>query len=126
MRALVLVLTLAACAATPGFERSGEAELSRELAGRVAGPAQACIQQVQGEALRALDGRTLIYRRTDTVWVNRLERDCSGVGPHSTLIVESFADRYCRGDRLRGVETGARVPGPTCLLSEFVPYRRPS
>jgi hypothetical protein len=65
----------------------------------------------------------LVYRERDTVYVNRLGADCPGMRPLTTLIVEAHGSQYCRGDRVRAAETGSTVPGPFCVLRDFVPYR---
>jgi hypothetical protein len=121
MRLLPLLLLAAACAAT-GSAR--EADLSRELAGRSAGPPQDCVPASAGDGLVARDAQTLVYRRGDTLWVNRLEAACPGLDPMSTLIVDVHSSQYCRGDRIRTLEPGRTIPGPTCLLGRFTPYRR--
>ena len=119
MRLLPLLL-LAACAtgADP------EADLSGELAGRSAGPPQDCVTASAGDSLVPRDSRTLVYRRGDTIWVNRLAAACPGLNAMSTLIVEVHGSRYCRGDPIRAVEAGRTIPGPICTLGGFAPYRR--
>ena len=121
MRLLPLLILASACAAG-GAGR--EADLSRELAGRTAGAPQDCIPASPGANLTVRDARTLVYRRGDTVWVNRLDTACPGLGPMSQLILEVHGSQYCRGDRLRALEPGGAIPGPTCLLGRFTPYRR--
>jgi hypothetical protein len=118
-------LLLAACApvAEPARPRD---DLTAELAGRSAGAAETCIFADSQTAIRIRDRRTLSYQRAGTVYVNRLPRDCFRAEPLSTLIIEGQSGRYCAGDRVRELESGASVPGPTCLLGEWVPYRRPS
>ncbi|MEA3065376.1 MAG: hypothetical protein QOJ27_1828 [Sphingomonadales bacterium] len=120
MRLLPLLLLASACAA--GSAR--EADLSGELAGRNAGTSEECVSASPGANLVARDARTLVYRRGDTIWVNRLAAACPGLDPMSTLIVEAHGSQYCRGDQIRAVETGRSIPGPTCLLGAFTPYRR--
>ena len=122
MRSLALVLLIAACAAVP---ESGDSRLASELEGRVAGEPQACISGAQSQSLQAVDRRTIVLRTSEAVWVNRLAGECPGLSPMSTLIVETFSGRYCRGDRVRGVEAGRSIPGPSCPLGDFVPYRLP-
>jgi hypothetical protein len=119
MRLLPLLL-LAACAAGP----APEADLSSELAGRSAGPPQDCVPASTGDSLVPRDSRTLVYRRGDTVWVNRLAAACPGLNPMSTLIVEVHGSNHCRGDPVRAVEAGQSIPGPICVLGSFTPYRR--
>ena len=122
MRPLMLVLAMAGCA-TAGD--TPEALLSRELAGLTAGAPQACVPVHQNQALQALDAGTIVYRTPQAVWVNRLAGACSGLRPTSTLIVETFSGRFCRGDLVQGLEPGSTIPGPNCPLGDFVPYRRP-
>jgi hypothetical protein len=125
MRALLLLLTLAGCAAAGPIEDSADtAALTRELSDRVAGEPRDCVSQNQAQSLRVVDRRTIVYHAGDTVWVNRLRAECPGLRPHSTLIVETSGSGYCRNDRIRGVEPGAVIAGPNCLLGDFVPWRR--
>ncbi|HYD38264.1 MAG TPA: hypothetical protein VEA60_11660 [Allosphingosinicella sp.] len=117
---LLPILLLAACAA--GSAR--EADLSGELAGRTAGPARDCVPASAGDSLVARDSRTLVLRRGDTIWVNRLAAACPGLDPMSTLVVEVHGSQHCRGDPVRALEPGQSIPGPTCILGGFTPYRR--
>lgn len=126
MRIPLILLALAGCAGTGASPTAGEGDaLSRELAGRVAGEAESCVTAGQSSSLRAVDRQTLVYREGRTLWVNRLRSACPGIAPMNTLIVEVKIGRYCRGDFVRGLEPGANIPGPTCVLGDFVPYRRP-
>ncbi len=117
---LLPILFLAACASGS----ASEADLSRELAGRTAGEAEECVPGSSAGSLVARDSQTLVYRDGDTLWVNRLEAACPGLRPTSTLIVDLHGSQYCRGDRFRTVEPGGSIPGPTCLLGRFTPWRR--
>lgn len=121
MRALPLLFAAGACAVIP---EARDTSLARELEGRIAGEPQACVS-AQTQSLQAVDRRTLVLRASDALWVNRLPAECPGLTPLSTLIVESFSGQYCRGDRVRGVEAGRSISGPSCPLADFVPYRRP-
>jgi hypothetical protein len=120
MRLLPLLLIASACAA--GSAR--EADLSRDLAGRSAGAGRDCVGTSPAAGLAVRDSQTLVYRRGDTIWVNRLAAACPGLDPMSTLIVEAHGSQYCRGDQIRAVEAGRSIPGPICLLGSFTPYRR--
>ena len=122
MRVLALLLVLGGCAAV---DDSAQEDLTRELAGRAAGAAQNCISANQNQAFQAVDRSTLVLRASDAIWVNRLGGNCPGLRPMSTIIVETFSGQYCRGDRFRTIEAGSSIPGATCVLAEFVPYRAP-
>ena len=117
---LVLSAALAGCAPT----ESPQAGLARELAGYKAGAAQACIGTFQNQNLRVIDGATLAYGNGRTIYVNRLVSACPALEPTNTLIVDAQGGQYCRGDRVRGLEPGGIIPGPSCNLQDWVPYRR--
>lgn len=126
MRALILIAPAlaAGCAAAGEPGSRDRAAFDREIAERVAGPAEACVPQRQSQSLRAVDRRTIVYEDGRVLWVNRLEANCPSLRPDSVLIVETFGDRYCRNDHVRALEPGARIPGPICRLGSFTPYRR--
>jgi hypothetical protein len=121
--AFSLLLALSACAAVD--QGSSEAEgTARELAGLEAGQAVSCIDQSPSANLVIVDRRTLAYRQSGTVWINRLEAECPGFRPFNTLLIDSYGGRYCRGDQVRAVEAGSSIAGPICRLNDFIPYRR--
>jgi hypothetical protein len=125
MRLLPLLLLVAGCAATSADGPSREQiALTEDLEGRTAGAPQACVPTRQTQSLQIVNRQTIVYRDFDTLWVNRLGADCPGMRPHSTLVVEAHGSQYCRGDRVRAVETQSAIPGPYCVLRDFVPYRR--
>jgi hypothetical protein len=119
--ALVLV-TASGCAPTAAPSGNG---LARELAGYTAGPPQACVPTFANQNLRVIDNRTLAYGYGTTMYVNHLPGPCPALEPLNTLIVDAQGGQYCRGDRVRGLEPGAVIPGPTCNLGNWIPYRKP-
>jgi hypothetical protein len=125
MRLLPLLLLAAGCAATGADGPSrDQLALTEDLQGRTAGAPRACVPTRPTQSLQIVDRQTLVYRDRDTIWVNRLGDDCPGMRPFSTLILEAYGSQYCRGDRVRTVERQNAIPGPSCVLRDFVPYRR--
>lgn len=120
---LPVLLVLGSCAAAPPVSRGAEG-LQAELATRVTGPPESCVGGTVGAGLVAAERRTLVQRRGATLWVNRLDAACPGFDPFDTLIVESSGGRLCRNDRVRGLEPGLSIPGPACILGDWVPYRQ--
>ena len=123
-RSLLLVFALAGCARSDIGSAGAEEAFARELAGRVAGETQSCVSSSPQVNLRVIDRRTIAYDRGRTLWVNRLQADCPALDPLNSLIVEGSSGQYCRGDRIRGLEPGAVIPGPICILRDWTPYRR--
>ena len=122
MRILLLIATLAACAAPP--THADPAGIGAIVGSRAAGAAQQCVPVLSTRnALQAIDGRTLFYRAGGTVWINRLAEDCSRMGPHSNLAVRMVGNRYCEGDPLYVLEGGSNQPVAVCALGRFTPYR---
>ncbi len=122
MRRLVVLLALASCSPVAPVPGAGD-PFARELAGRTAGAAQACVSTIPNQNLRAIDAQTIAYDRGSTLWVNRLDTACPAIGPHNTLIVDASSGQYCRGDRIQGAEPGAIIAGPVCTLRDWTPYR---
>jgi hypothetical protein len=68
------------------------------------------------------DPHTLIYGSGRTIWANNL-RQCR-FGQDDVLVTEPFGSNHCQGDLVRSFDRVTRAPGPTCVLGEFVPFRR--
>ena len=124
MRVLMLFAILAITACTRPAE-PGASGLARDLAGHVAGAPQSCVGIFPNQNLRVIDASTIAYGYGRTIYVNRLSGPCPGLEPLSTLIVQAEGNQYCRGDRIQGREPGAIIPGPTCNLRDWTPYRMP-
>ena len=123
-RSLAFIIAgVAAGSCAPAPMQTGNG-LARELAGYTPGPAQTCVGTWQNQNLRVIDASTLAYGYGRTIYVNRLAAPCPALEPTNTLIVDAQAGQYCRGDRVRGLEPGGIIPGPSCALSDWVPYRR--
>ena len=123
MRTLPFVVGLMVGACAGPVVPPGDATAS-VTAGRVAGKAQSCISSQTSEGLRAIDSATLAYGSGSTIYLNRLGGSCPGLRDLSTIIAEVHGGQYCRGDHIRALELGSIIPGPTCNLGDWVPYRR--
>ena len=95
-----------------------------ELAGRAAGAPQHCLEYSRTESLRVsdTDPHMLLYGRGRTIWANDLGPGC-GFSRNDVLVTRPLS-RYCRGDVVRSFDNVSRIPGPGCVLGDFVPYTR--
>jgi hypothetical protein len=126
MRALMLVAVAAALASCSRPSTVGDNGFADPIAGRVLGEPQSCINTNSAENLHPLDAQTIAYGYGRTIYINRLAAACPAVGELNALIVEpGLPGQYCRGDRIRSLEPGSIIPGPTCNLGDWIPYRRP-
>jgi hypothetical protein len=122
-RVASLALILGSCAAPqPNYPQQGS---PRELAGRSAGRPEQCVLVTAFESLRVSDNdrHTLLYDNGRTIWANHLNTQC-GFGSEDILVTEPTGSYYCRGDFVRSFDRLSRIPGPTCVLGDFVPYTR--
>ena len=124
MRFLWHIPALAGCVAgATGPDAREQSALARDLAERVAGEPQSCVPSSSVQTLHAV-GDQIVYRSGNVIWINRPLHDCSGFRPSTTLLIETHGSQYCRGDHVRALEPGTSIPGPICVLGDFVPYRR--
>ena len=117
---LLLALVVAGCGERVATTSAAPPD---ELAGRVPGPPQSCAPSLRNESLRVLNTSTVAFGSGATIYLNHFAGPCPGVAPLNTMIVDVQTDRYCRGDRVRGLEPGAIIAGPTCILGDWIPYR---
>jgi hypothetical protein len=125
MRPLIPLAALAVASCVPQTPEPPNAAFARELAGHTAGAPQNCVNTMPDQNLRVVDRSTVAYGWGRTIYVNHLPGECPALSPFNTLIIEASAGQYCRGDRVRGLEPGGIIPGPSCNLGDWVPYRRP-
>lgn len=95
-----------------------------ELAGRTAGTPQSCIPIDQSTSLRIVNKNTVLYGSGGTIWVNHLRTECPGADRAQFLVAEPTGSQYCSGDQVQSLDPLTRIPGPVCVLGDFVPYRR--
>jgi hypothetical protein len=122
LRIILLAMMIGSCAPPPPVTP----RLATQLVGRIAGAPKDCLPIRTTENLQIADGdrSTLIYGSGKTVWANRLGPSC-GFGLNDLLIFEPTVGQYCRGDIVRSVDRYSHIPGPSCVLGDFVPYTRP-
>ena len=117
------IVLLACCAAPPpGSEQQAPAE---ELVGRTAGAPQRCVMLNPQDGIRVSnsDRHTLLYGSGRVVYANHLGGSC-GFRYDDVPVIEPFGTYLCRGDIVRSFDRTSHIPGPTCVLREFVPYTR--
>jgi len=121
---VVLAIAIGSCAPSPP---SGQAQgPASELAGLVAGPAKRCVSITSLESLRVSDSdpHMLVYRNGETIYANPLGPHCS-FRHDDVLVMQPTSSEYCRGDLVRSIDRYSKIPGPACVLGDFIPYTHP-
>jgi hypothetical protein len=103
-----------------------EAKLAAALAGRIAGPAQDCVNERDLGGNESYGARVILFRgpTDDVVYVNRPSARCPGLDSGWALRVRTPAARLCRGDIATVFDPVSGTDWGGCSLGEFTPYRR--
>ena len=94
-----------------------------ELAGRTAGPTQSCVRNDSSVSVHFTNRDTLIFTSGSTVFLNTTR--CPALTDNDIPVFQVFGSQYCRGDIVKTVDRFSGIPGPSCVLGDFVPYHRP-
>ena len=100
--------------------------LQKQIGGKVAGEAVSCISSAQNTDIIRVSDDMLLYKVSGRlVYQNRLKSPCRGLASDRDIMVtEQFGSQHCRGDIFKLVDRIGGIPGPFCVLGDFVPYRR--
>jgi hypothetical protein len=100
--------------------------LAKEIEGKSPGEAVSCISNIGQPNIIRVSDDMLLYRVSGRlVYQNKLRSPCPGLARDNDVIVsEQFGSQQCRGDLLRLVDRVGGIPGPVCVLGDFVPYRK--
>ncbi len=101
-----------------------EAQLARELEGRVAGEPVDCISLRQVRSSRIIDDTAIVYDAGSTIYVNRPRAGAESLDRWDILVTRLYSDRLCSIDTVRLVDQGSRFETGFVFLGDFVPYRR--
>ena len=102
--------------------------LEKQIGGKVAGEPISCISNFQNDNIIRVSDDMLLYKVSGRlVYQNRLKSPCPGLASDRDIMVtEQFGSQQCRGDIIRLVDRIGGIPGPFCILGDFVPYRKAS
>lgn len=127
-------LAVAACA--PGGQVDSEpltpkqlAKLDDNLRGLVPEKAERCLPYSAGNAstVRVSDSILLYRQSKNRVYRNDLRGACPGLARDDDIIVtQVFGSQPCSGDIIYLVDRVSGMRGASCVLGDFVPYRKPA
>ena len=102
--------------------------LQKQIGGKVAGTAVSCISSTPHVDVIRVSDELLLYKVSGRlVYQNRLKSRCTGLASDRDIMVtEQFGSQQCRGDIIKLVDRLGGIPGPFCVLGDFVPYRKVS
>ncbi|OHD03934.1 MAG: hypothetical protein A2885_20895 [Sphingopyxis sp. RIFCSPHIGHO2_01_FULL_65_24] len=102
--------------------------LEKQLAGKIPGEPVRCLSSSGTYDTIRVSDNILIYRQSGRlVYRNDLKGSCPGLGRDSDImVIRQFGSSTCSGDFFHLVDRSSGIRGPTCVLGDFVPYRKPA
>lgn len=101
-------------------------DLAARLAGRIVDRPQSCLPTRRAGDMHVVDDYTILYRDGATVWRNDPPGGCNGLGRGgSAMVSRLIGPQLCRGDIVSIVDTASGFNSGSCVLGDFVPFRRP-
>jgi hypothetical protein len=111
--------------ARESLQAQGEAQLARELAGRIAGKPTDCVELSRLGGSYIIDGTAIVYRGLGgTIWVNR-PRGAEMLRDDDLPVQFVYGSQLCRLDRIKLLDRSSRMERGFVGLGKFVPYTKP-
>jgi hypothetical protein len=133
MRNLLVLMPfaiLASCAAAPSdtamkMKATEEARLAKALEGLTPGKPLTCVTLRDMRGTESYGDGKLVFRVSrNLVYVNDVKGSCSRVGKGDALITRTYTSQLCRGDIAQAADLVAGFQTDTCVMGEFVPYKK--
>lgn len=117
-----LALSATAAPAAPRLEP--EAQLAKELEGRVAGEPVRCINLRNIRSSRIIDNTAIVYDAGGTLYVNRPDNGAESLDRDDVLVTRTYSSQLCSIDVVHLYDRSSRFQSGFVFLGDFVPYRR--
>jgi len=121
--ALAATLAMAAGPAVAREHLTGQQQLAKLLAGRVAGQPVDCISLRNAGSSQIIDGTAIVFDSGAVLYVNQPAYP-EALDSDQILITKTWGDQLCRLDIVRLRDRGTHMDAGFVGLESFVPYRR--
>ena len=104
-------------------------ELTKALAGRIAGQPLSCINDFRSEIrMTVIDDYTLLFRDNGVVYVQRPPGGCANISNKTNALTtqRTSTNQLCAGDINQVVQPSSGIFRGSCAFGPFVPYRKGS
>jgi len=125
------LLLAAGCADTPPTQSQlraqarDAAKLEETLAGFTAGKPDNCVENRDLQGPEAYGENTLLFRTSrKLIWRTETSGSCDDIKRGDALITHQYSSRLCQGDIARTADLRAGFQTGSCVIGEFVPYRK--
>lgn len=100
--------------------------VEHHLGGKQAGEPQKCLTGYNNHEVVRVSDSMLIYRASGRLaYRNDLRGTCPGLARDSDImVIRQFGSQTCAGDFFYLVDRSSGIRGPSCVLGDFIPYRK--
>ncbi len=127
MRKIITSLLAVATLAAPAIAArrdTPDVQLTKLLAGRVAGKPQNCLPFDRSQSSIIIPGKAIVYRVGSTLWVNEPRSGASSLRDDDILVTRLYGTQLCSIDTVNLVDRASRFPRGFVILGQFTPYKR--
>lgn len=130
MLALSSALLLGSCSTLPeqgARSPDDEQELTKALAGHVAGPPVNCISNFRSTDMKIIDDWTILFEVGSTIYLQSPRGGCPGIESNRNTMVSILrgTTQLCSGDINHLIDPSTGMAGGSCVFSDFIPYTKP-
>jgi hypothetical protein len=123
---LIAIMAAAPVVARQSTQERGEAELAKQVAGRVPGKPVQCISLSSSDGSTIIDGTAIVYRGLGgKLYVNR-PRGAEMLREDDIPVQYVYGSQLCRMDRIKLLDRSTRMERGFASLGDFVPYTKPA
>jgi hypothetical protein len=124
IRTLVIAAILVAAPATAAKRDTPDQQLTKLLAGRVAGKPTNCITLSGTQSSQIIDGKAIVYRVGSRLYVNTPRSGAESLDDDDILVTRTIGSQLCSIDTVNLIDRGSRFQRGFVILGPFVPYER--
>ncbi len=125
IRNLLIAAVVIATPALAAKRDTPDVQLSKLLAGRVAGKPVSCISLPRTQSSQIIDHTAIVYRDGSRLYVNVPRSGADTLDDDDILVTRTFGTQLCSIDTVHLIDRTSRFPRGFVALGQFVPYERP-
>lgn len=125
IRSLLIAAVVIATPALAAKRDTPDVQLSKLLAGRVAGKPTNCIPLTNTQSSTIIDRTAIVYRVGSRLYVNTPRSGADTLDDDDILLTRTIGSQLCSVDSVNLIDRTSRFQHGFVILGPFVPYDKP-
>jgi hypothetical protein len=125
IRTLFIAAIMVASPAFAAKRDTPDMQMTKLLAGRVAGKPVNCISLTGSQSSQIIDGTAIVYRVGGRLYVNTPRSGASTLNDDDILVTRTIGSQLCSIDTVDLIDRASRIQRGFVILGQFVPYEKP-